>query len=216
MDEPNRIAKFFDYKADSFDGIYSGQTNASMRIINRIVRRNIQDRLDFTIQSLLPLNGKRILDVGCGSGRYGIELARRGADRIIGIDLSGEMLGLANRLAEQNSVAEQCQFVQTDVLEFQPDAPVDAAIANGFFDYVREPGPVLFHLKSITRNRIIATFPAKWALRTIPRKLWLNANGCPVYFYTESAIRELCVDAGLACRQLIRSGPIYMLDATPK
>jgi malonyl-CoA O-methyltransferase len=42
------------------------------------------------------LRGKRVLDAGCGSGRYLIHARRRGASHIIGADLSPEMLSRAS------------------------------------------------------------------------------------------------------------------------
>ncbi len=47
--------------------------------------------------SLLPgdLGGMRVLDAGCGSGRYLLHSRRRGARRLLGIDLSAEMLARA-------------------------------------------------------------------------------------------------------------------------
>jgi malonyl-CoA O-methyltransferase len=44
--------------------------------------------------SLLPadLRGRTILDVGCGTGRYMLETLRRGATRVVGLDLSPQML----------------------------------------------------------------------------------------------------------------------------
>jgi malonyl-CoA O-methyltransferase len=49
--------------------------------------------------SLLPptLRGLRVLDVGCGSGRYLLHAQHRGADKLIGVDLSNEMLGIARQ-----------------------------------------------------------------------------------------------------------------------
>src|SRR5262245_50436542 len=47
--------------------------------------------------SLLPgdLHGKSLLDAGCGSGRYLIHAIYRGARRLVGVDLSAEMLARA-------------------------------------------------------------------------------------------------------------------------
>jgi 2-polyprenyl-3-methyl-5-hydroxy-6-metoxy-1,4-benzoquinol methylase len=45
----------------------------------------------------LPLS---LLDAGCGTGRIGIELARRGVD-VVGVDLDQRMLGQARRNAPQ-------------------------------------------------------------------------------------------------------------------
>src|SRR5512145_820243 len=47
--------------------------------------------------ALLPadLGGLRILDAGCGSGRYLLHARRRGAGQAVGVDLSAEMLARA-------------------------------------------------------------------------------------------------------------------------
>jgi malonyl-CoA O-methyltransferase len=47
--------------------------------------------------SLLPqdLTGQRVLDAGCGTGRYLIHAARRNAAQLIGVDLSPQMLARA-------------------------------------------------------------------------------------------------------------------------
>jgi 2-polyprenyl-3-methyl-5-hydroxy-6-metoxy-1,4-benzoquinol methylase len=186
-----------------------------MRWFNRIGRRNIQDRFDFTIEALQPIDGKRFLDVGCGTGRYGVELARRGARQVTGIDFSGEMLNIARRLAREGDVADRCAFLQVDVLQYQPEEPFDSVIANGFFDYVRRPRAVFEHLRTMTRVSLIATFPAQWAFRTVFRKAWLSARGCPVFFYGENDILQLCKVAKYSCRQILRRGPIYLLEAAP-
>ncbi len=46
--------------------------------------------------SLLPdLTGKRVLDLGCGFGEHCMEYIRRGADRVVGVDISEKMLEVA-------------------------------------------------------------------------------------------------------------------------
>jgi malonyl-CoA O-methyltransferase len=61
--------------------------------------------------ALMPdeLQGQAVLDVGCGSGRYMLHALQRGAARVIGVDLSPEMLERAG----------------TELAAFQPDAEVD-------------------------------------------------------------------------------------------
>ena len=60
---------------------------------------------------LMPsaLQGQAVLDVGCGSGRYMLHALRRGAARVIGVDLSASMLERAS----------------AELARFQPDAEVD-------------------------------------------------------------------------------------------
>src|SRR5215211_3217817 len=47
--------------------------------------------------ALLPsdLRGRAVVDAGCGSGRYLLHALRRGARRVLGVDLSAEMLARA-------------------------------------------------------------------------------------------------------------------------
>src|SRR5215510_1905626 len=47
--------------------------------------------------ALLPadLRGRVVLDAGCGSGRYLLHALRRNARRVLGVDLSAEMLARA-------------------------------------------------------------------------------------------------------------------------
>src|SRR5215213_6231587 len=48
--------------------------------------------------ALLPddLRGRTLLDAGCGSGRYLLHALRRHAQRVLGVDLSAEMLARAS------------------------------------------------------------------------------------------------------------------------
>ena len=49
-----------------------------------------------TLYSIMPdLNGKRILDLGCGSGERCIDYLNRGAVKVTGIDISEKMLAVA-------------------------------------------------------------------------------------------------------------------------
>src|SRR5205807_6132635 len=100
-----RVGAYFDRKAIAFDAIYSGHKALPWRLWDRLTRRNITQRLEFTKRVLTPLDGRRVLDVGCGSGRYGLEFAAMGAAEVVGIDVAEGMLALAKRLAEERGAA---------------------------------------------------------------------------------------------------------------
>src|SRR5690242_5102639 len=46
------------------------------------------------------LTGKTVLDIGCNGGFYSIEMKRRGADRVVGIDFDDRYLAQAKFAAE--------------------------------------------------------------------------------------------------------------------
>ena len=65
--------------------------------------------------ALLPatLHGRNVLDAGCGSGRYLIQAWQRGARRVLGVDLSREMLARAAR--EQHDRGERGPLLQASL-----------------------------------------------------------------------------------------------------
>ena len=80
---------------------------------------------DFLEQELQFNKSRRILDVGCGTGRHAIELAKRGYT-ITGIDLSESLLTKARQKALDNKV--QVDFLQQDARHLTFDQEFDAAI----------------------------------------------------------------------------------------
>jgi 2-polyprenyl-3-methyl-5-hydroxy-6-metoxy-1,4-benzoquinol methylase len=107
----NSWQRFFDAHAPHYDG--------------NPFTKHTQAEIDFflTLYPLAP--GARILDVGCGTGRHAVELARRGF-RVTGLDLSEGMLAQARAKAQEAGV--QVEFVQADAADFQFNEPFDAAI----------------------------------------------------------------------------------------
>ena len=56
--------------------------------------------------------GARVLDLYCYSGGFAVAAARRGADRVLGIDRSEPALALAAEAALRNGVTERCRFAR--------------------------------------------------------------------------------------------------------
>lgn len=82
------------------------------------------------------LTGKTVLDIGCNAGFYSIEMKRRGAARVLGIDFDDAYLAQARFAAE---VAE------TDI-EFRKLSVYDVGALQERFDVVLFMG-VLYHLR---------------------------------------------------------------------
>lgn len=143
MSITRQLSVYWNHQAPAFDALYSGRKNGVSRLWDRLTRQNIGYRFDFTMQAIEPADGKRILDVGCGPGWYCCAIAERGAEQVVGLDLAPQMLSLAERLAKQRGVQEQCQFLCSDILAYEQSQPFDDVVAMGFFDYAPRPEQVM-------------------------------------------------------------------------
>jgi tRNA (mo5U34)-methyltransferase len=82
------------------------------------------------------LTGKSVLDIGCNAGFYSIEMKRRGAERVLGIDFDDRYLAQARLAAE----------VEDAEIEFRKLSVYDLAALGERFDLVIFMG-VLYHLR---------------------------------------------------------------------
>lgn len=82
------------------------------------------------------LHGWSVLDIGCNAGFYSIEMKRRGADRVVGVDFDDTYLAQARFAAEVHGVN----------IEFHKMSVYDIPKLNERFDLVLFMG-VLYHLR---------------------------------------------------------------------
>jgi len=87
----------------------------------------------------LPANltGKSVLDIGCNAGFYAIEMKKRGAGRVLGIDSDDRYLAQARLASAALGFAD---------IEFRNHSVYDVAALGETFDWVIFMG-VLYHLR---------------------------------------------------------------------
>ncbi len=140
-------------------------------------------RLDW-IDRLAAIQGKRVVDVGCGGGILAESMARRGAD-VLGVDLADKPLkvamlhameaGLANieyrSVAAEALAAEQPgQFDVVTCMEMLEHVPDPASIVRACTDMAKPGGWVFF--STIHRNPkafLMAIVGAEYVLNLLPR-----------------------------------------------
>ena len=97
--------------------------------------------------------GERVLDLGCGAGTDSLVAAQMvGAEgRVIGIDMTPEMLAKARRAAAEMGAAN-VEFVEGEI-ELLPfaDESVDVVISNGVIDLLPDKDTVFAEIYRVLR-----------------------------------------------------------------
>jgi ubiquinone/menaquinone biosynthesis C-methylase UbiE len=210
-----KVRRRFERDAQSFDAIYRLERSPFWRWVNTTLRKAVFERYIITFERAGDVTGKEILDVGCGSGVYAVDFARRGARRVVGVDFSGNMLELARQEAERHQVADRCEFIQADFLELDLEDKFDISIAMGVFDYVPDQVTFLRKMVALTTGKVIVAFPGHSLLREPARRLRYKLAGKgDIYLYSQDDVERIATEAGLRDKEIIRipsSGGVFVL-----
>src|SRR5215204_3962323 len=196
----DKVRDHFHDDAERFDAIYERKKGVFARFVDNYWRGVVQKRLELNVERLAPFEGKKILDVGCGSGRFCIAFAQNGAKKVVGVDFAPAMIRIANDLAQAASVGDVCEFrVGTfpDAVK-DDEAPFDACTGNGFFDYVEEPVPIISRMRELTSGKLILSFPKAVEWRVPVRRFRFWMKGTPLFLYREQQVKDILRDAGVS------------------
>jgi len=214
MSVEDRVRSHFDADARRFDAIYERRKGPLRWFVDDVWRGVVHQRFELALELLAPLEGKRALDVGCGSGRYCIAFAQRGAAKVVGIDYAPAMLELAERHAAAADVAGICEFRQAAFPAGVGDGErFDCATAMGYFDYVPDAGAHLARMNELTTGTILASFPKRRDFRAPLRRLRFALNRCPLFLYSRGEVESALARGGIASFELVDLGRDYVVVA---
>jgi 2-polyprenyl-3-methyl-5-hydroxy-6-metoxy-1,4-benzoquinol methylase len=209
-----QVARYWNDTAASFDTIYSGKKSRFARALDLWLRKDMYQRLEWVLNKTGDAKGKTICDLGCGSGRFVVPLAKKGAI-VTGVDIAPDMLKLATQLAAQENVTANCEFICSDLLDWKTDRVFDTSIAIGFWDYIADPASRLKVIRKATRTSFYSAWPRFWTWRMPIRKVRLSTVGCPVYFFTRSQVYRILKEAGFEVVSCEVIGKLYCVEARP-
>ena len=205
------VTRHFDVTAREFDSIYSGEGKGRLsRLLDLTLRHDMFDRFRLTIEACGDPTGKEILDVGCGTGRFMIPLAARGA-RVTGLDPAPTMIDMARKLIGKENLLDRCDFVVSDLDTWATGRKFDIVLGIGLYDYLADPETALRKMLSMTRERVVLTFPRRWTWRAPIRKYRLARRGCPVFFYDRDDVRRLVAASGGEIERFEVTGKLYFV-----
>ncbi len=182
------------------------------------------------IHALLPdLNGKRVVDLGCGFGLFARWARQHGAASVLGLDLSQNMLARAKASTEDANIDYRIADLET--LEL-PEAAFDLAFSSLAFHYVTDFARLIrtihralvkdAHLVfNIEHPVYMAAAQPSWIVEADGRKTWpVNnyaregvrtsdwlAKDVVKYHRTLATTLNTLLDTGFAIRRVVEFAP---------
>ena len=97
----------------------------------RILSRGRITEVYLKIAEMVAAPGKRILDIGCGTGNVSLACAARGAT-VIGVDSNAEMLEITKSKAKKAGLEDKVELIELGVAEIAGEInerPLDAVVS---------------------------------------------------------------------------------------
>lgn len=95
--------------------------------------------------------GRRVLDFGCGVGRKAFELARGGAEQVVGVDLSDRCIRVAQQKAKSQA---SLRYIATDLSQLTSlgyRESFDYVVSFTVFEHLSDPKAVLAELTDVLK-----------------------------------------------------------------
>lgn len=174
--------ELFDNQAEHYDEWYNTPIG---RFIDEIEKQKIW-------QCLQPKAGQAIIDVGCGTGNYMVELARQGV-AVTGVDVSRAMLRRASEKTKGMPV--RLMECSADHLPFD-DNSFDGALCVTVLEFVSDPIAVIEEMYRVVKpgGRIAAGFIAgdgPWAQAYKKKAQQHYSVFAHARFFTENDIKSM-------------------------
>lgn len=182
--------------------------------------------------SMMPdLKGKKVLDLGCGFGEHCRQFVNRGAEKVVGIDISEKMLEVA-RVENCDPKITYLNMPMEDIAELQDT--FDIVISSLAFHYVEDFEGVIRNIHNLLKENGIFIFSQenplctchsggdRWTRDENGNKLYMNladygvegerktvwfVDDVKIYHRTFSTIVNALIEAGFTIEKMIEPLP---------
>lgn len=176
--------------------MYDEPTNLLVRAEEKTLRQ-----IEFDVA------GKKILDVGCGTGRHAIRMAEAGAE-VTGVDFSLKMLEVARKKAAGLGV----KFMHSDLNAIPLDEPFDMVVCSLVLNHVEDLRSAMKEIARLTKvgGRVLISDMRSDHWRTKTKEIKLLENFTTFAFrHTQAHYRAAFNETGLKLNQRKK---IYLED----
>ena len=151
------------------------------------------------IRCVGEISGKRLLEIGCGTGGNAVMLAGSGAEMVL-LDLSAEALAVARQTARRCGV--QAHLVQANARAIPfADSLFDGVYHQGVLEHFREPSLILAEQGRVLRpgGLLAVDVPQRYNLYTLKKHLLMALGKWEYGWETSFSYGSLCwllIEAG--------------------
>lgn len=198
----NKVSKdvsvFFDGYAHDFSSIYKEDTKKRSsfdKLMDKLFRKDIEDRFDRTVNGISKDSIKTVLDIGCGPGHFVVKFLEQGK-KVTALDIAPSMLEITKQRVQAMGREDEVEFILEDYSEHKFNQKFDAACVMGFFDYVEDPVSVLKKLLQEVDKEIYISIPGDKGFLAWQRKIRYRMRNCPLYLYSLDYLTQCLKEAG--------------------
>lgn len=199
-----RTAKCWALSAGLGQRLVDGLARRPGGVIGRLAYRNgpkaHEPSFKAILDALVPLEGERVLEIGCGPGVLLERVLAGGATSAAGLDHSSDMLALCMARNGEAIAEERLQLKLGDAATIPwPTESFTAVISANMFFFVYDPPAVLAELHRILTpggRLVIATISGPLPAPSL-RNWWLyQPMGPALNVHTDEEMHALLTDAG--------------------
>lgn len=175
------------YQADDVAQEYDAKRfSRGGRLIDRREKEAVLDALG-------PVEDRNVLEIACGTGRFTVMLAERGAD-IIGLDISEAMLAQGREKARQAGVEDHVEFMRGDAARLPfPDDHFDAVLAMRFFHLADTPAKFMAEMARVSKEQVVFDTFNDFSTRVLYNSLLPMGS----HLYGRDDVESLLAESGL-------------------
>ena len=102
--------------------------------------------------------GRAVIEFGCGEGNDAVEMAKRGATRVTGIDIREDVLQTAREKAFAAGLSHVCHFVSSAI------ESADVVISVDAFEHFEKPDQILQSMSTLVNpgGQVFVSFGPTW------------------------------------------------------
>ena len=141
---------------------YKGYT----KIRNNKLSYNEMIEMPVMKEELPEIKGKKVLDIGCGMGKFIQYMLELNPEQIVGLDISNNMINNAKEHIQD----ERVTFVVSNILSYETEIKFDVIVSSLAFHYIEDFNLLMEKLNKLLANDGILLFSTEHPLTTATKQ----------------------------------------------